>query len=39
MAWSLFSGLLSEKNVESQNHELFVILDTEKARQITQGKQ
>lgn len=38
MAWSLFSGLLSEKNVESQNHKLFVISDTEKARQISQGK-
>lgn len=37
MAWSLFSGLLS-KNVESQNHKLFVISDMEKARQITQGK-
>lgn len=38
MAWSLFSGLLSKKNVESQNHKLFVISDMEKARQITQGK-
>lgn len=38
MAWSLFSGLLSEKNVESQNHKLFVISYTEKTRQISQGK-